>query len=86
MQVIVQLPDEFAAHFGQKKDVPRQFLESFAAEAYRTHEFSRRQVSQLLGLDYWQTEEFLAKHEAKRPYTLTDLEIDRRSLAGLPEK
>ena len=86
MQVTVQLPDEFAEHLGEKTDMPRQLLEAFAAEGYRKHDLSRHQVSQLLGLDYWQTEEFLTQHEAKRPYTLADLEIDRRSLAGLPEK
>ena len=86
MQVTVELPDEIAQHLGESGDVPRQFLEAFAAEAYRTQKISRHQVSQLLGLDYWQTDAFLTRHEAKRPYTLDDLEMDRQSLAGLPVK
>ncbi len=86
MQVIVQVPDAFADHLGEKADIPRQLLEALAAEGYRAQKLSRHQVSQLLGLDYWQTEEFLTQHEAKRPYTLADLEIDRRSLAGLQGK
>ena len=86
MQVTVELPDEIAQHLGESGDVPRQVLEALAAEGYRAQRLSRHQVSQLLGLDYWQTEEFLTRHEAKRPYSLADLEIDRRSLAGLPEK
>jgi hypothetical protein len=61
--------------------VARQFLEAFAAESYRSHKLSRHQVGQLLGLDYWQTDECLTRQEAKRPYTLADLEIDRQSLA-----
>ncbi len=86
MQVTVQLPDDIAKHLGETANMPRQLLEAFAAQAYRTHKISRHQVGQVLGLDYWQTEAFLAEHEAKRPYTLADLEIDRQSLARLPEK
>jgi hypothetical protein len=86
MQVTVQVPDEIAEQFGEPDEMRRHILESWAAEGYRARSLSRRQVSQLLALDYWQTEEFLTKHEAKRPYTLADLEIDRRSLARLPEK
>ena len=83
MQVTVQLPDDIAAQVGVSADLPRQLLEAFAAEGYRTQKLSRHQVRELLGLDYWQTDEFLTRHQAKRPYTLADLEVDRRSLAGL---
>ena len=86
MQVTVQLPDEIAQQLGESADISREFLKAFAAESYRTHKLSRHQVSQLLGLDYWQTDEFLTQHEAARPYTMAELEIDRRSLATLPEK
>ena len=54
---------------------------SQSLEAYRAHRLSRHQVGQLLRLDYWQTNDFLTQHEATRPYTLADLEIDRQSLA-----
>jgi hypothetical protein len=83
MQVTVQLPDEVAAQVGGAADLPRRLLEAFAAESYRARQLSRRQVRELLGLDYWQTEDFLSRHEAKRAYTVADLEVDRRSLAGL---
>ncbi len=86
MQVTIQVPDSVAAALGDSANVPRQLLEAFAAEGYRERKLSRHQVSELLGLDYWQTEEFLAQHDAKRPYTLADLQIDRQSLAGLPRK
>lgn len=85
MEVTVELPDEIARHLGESGDMSRQMLEAFAAEAYRTQRLSRRQVAQLLGLDYWQTEHFLDQHDAKRPFTLADLEIDRQSL-GFPLK
>jgi Uncharacterised protein family (UPF0175) len=86
MEVTVELPDDIAKHLGEANKVPRQMLEAFAAEAYRGQKLSRHQLSQLLGLDYWQTEEFLTQHEARRPFTLADLETDRRSLASLPQK
>jgi len=86
MEVTVQLPDDIAKHLGEISTMPRQMLEAFAAEAYRTQRLSRRQLGQLLGFDYWQTEDFLTQHDAKRPFTLADLEIDRQSLAALPLK
>ena len=86
MEVTVELPDDIARQLGEAGDMPRQMLEAFAAEAYRAQRLSRRQLSQLLSFDYWQTEEFLTRHGAKRPITLADLQVDRQSLASLPEK
>ena len=86
MQVTIQLPDDIAKHLGETVDMPRHLLEAVAAEAYRSQKLSRHQVGQMLGLDRWRTEEFLVAHNAQRPYTLADLEIDRRSLSGLPGK
>src|ERR1035441_8673495 len=77
MQVTVEMPDDIARQLGEGGEIPRQFLEALAADAYRSHKLSRHQVRQLLDLDYWQTEEFLARHEAKRPYMLADLQVDR---------
>ena len=86
MEVTVQLPDDIAKHLGENSEMPRQMLEAFAAQAYRSHKLSRHQLSHLLALDYWQTEDFLTQHAAKRPFTLADLQIDRQSLAALPRK
>ncbi len=86
MEVTVELPDDIARHLGAAGEMPRQMLEAFAAEAYRAQRLSRHQLSRLLGLDYWRTEEFLDQHEARRPFTLADLQIDRQSLASLPQK
>jgi len=83
MEVTLQLPDDIAKQLGDMPSVSRQLLEALAIDAYRRERLSRHQVSQLLGLDYWQTEEFLSRHDAKRPYTLADLEVDRKSLARL---
>jgi hypothetical protein len=84
MEVTVELPDDIAKHLGEASKMPRQMLEAFAAEAYRAQKLSRHQLSQVLGLDYWQTEDFLTEHEARRSFTLVDLQIE--SLASLKEK
>jgi hypothetical protein len=86
MEVTIELPDDIARYLGEASKMPRQVLEAFAAEAYRAQRLSRHQLSQLLRLDYWETEEFLTQHEARRPFTLADLQIDRNSLATLPQK
>ena len=86
MNITVQLPDEIASHLGDIASMPRQMLEAFAAEAYRANKVSRHQLSRLLALDYWQTEDFLTCHQAKRPYTIADIQTDRQSLAALPRK
>ncbi len=86
MEITVELPDEIARHLGEASEMPRQMLEAFAAEAYRAQKLSRHQLSHLLGFDYWETEEFLTRHEARRPFTMADLQIDRQSLASLPQK
>jgi hypothetical protein len=83
MEITVELPDDIANHLGEASEMPRQMLEAFAAEAYRAQRLSRHQLSHLLGLDYWQVEEFLTRHAARRPFTLDDLQIDRRSLSRL---
>jgi hypothetical protein len=85
MEVTVQ-SDEIIAQVGDLGTIPRQLLEAFAVENYRLEKLTRHQVSQLLGLDYWQTDEFLATHKAKLPYTLADFEVDCASLSKLREK
>jgi predicted HTH domain antitoxin len=81
MQVTIEIPDDVAQQIGQRDlDISRELLEAFAVEGYRTEKLSRGQVSELLGLNFWETEEFLKKHEAHLHYDLTDLEQDHESL------
>jgi hypothetical protein len=56
MQVTVQLPDNIARQLSHAPgDIPRRILEAVAVEGYRS-ELSRGQVSELLGLNFWETE------------------------------
>ena len=85
MEITVQLPDDIVKQLGDIESMSRQLLESFAIEGYRSERLTRHQVSQLLGLDYWQTDAFLVRHKVKHPYTVDDLAIDQASLDKLDE-
>jgi hypothetical protein len=79
VSVTVELPEKIAKLFGEKESLPRSVLEAAAADGYRTEKLTRFQVGELLGLDRWQTEEFIARHGAQRPFTLEDYEFERNS-------
>jgi hypothetical protein len=83
MQITIQVPDELAALVPTGKSLSRELLEAFVADAHRHDKLSRYQVGQLLGLDRWQTEDFLAARDALHPYDLKDLAIDRSTLESL---
>jgi hypothetical protein len=86
MHITVELPDEIARPLAETGDVSRHVLEALTADAYRLQKISRRQVSRILNLDYWQTEELLEKHGVKRPYTEADFEVDRQTLGQALKK
>ena len=86
MRITFDIPDELVRLLGETTELPRQFLEALTAMAYRTEKISRHQVGLILRMDRWQTESFLAEHEAQRPYTLADWNLDRKSLDGLTFK
>ena len=81
MQVTVELPDQVAHQLGETPAaVARQVVESAAAESYRGGRLSHRQVGQLLGLDYWQTEDFLRERNVPLSYSNADLNADCAAL------
>ena len=61
---------------GAAGDIPRRILEAVAVEGYRSKELSRGPVSELLGLNFRETEAFLKEHEANLHYSKEDLEHD----------
>lgn len=79
MQITVQIPDELSRLVPAGESWSRKLLEAYAADAYRNERLTRHQVGQLLGLDRWEAEEFLARHQAQRPFTFEDMELERRS-------
>jgi predicted HTH domain antitoxin len=60
--------------------VGRHLLEDAAIERYREGRLSQRQVGDLLGLDYWQTETFLKQRGVPLNYSPADLDTDRTAL------
>ncbi|MBN9690016.1 MAG: UPF0175 family protein [Verrucomicrobia bacterium] len=86
MRITIELPDEIAESLGPELSLSRRLLEAYAIEGYRSEKLTRRQVGQLLGLDRWKAEEFLAEHGATRAYSLADWELDRRSLEQASEE
>jgi predicted HTH domain antitoxin len=57
--------------------------EDAAIEEYRAGRLSQRQVGQMLNLDYWETERFLAERGVSMNYGSEDLQADRAALEEL---
>lgn len=81
MEVIVEIPDTMVAAVGDRCDLARELLEAFALEEYRAEQLSRGQISELLGLSFWETEEFLARRDAHLHFDLRDFEQGQAALA-----
>ncbi|MDZ4286398.1 MAG: UPF0175 family protein [Prosthecobacter sp.] len=81
MLLSVELPDLIARSL--HLDGPassRRALEMLALEGYRGGELSRGQVSEMLGLEFNETEHFLRQHGADLRYTVEDFEQDSKNL------
>lgn len=63
MTLTIQLPDELARRLREKiPDLESEARESFAVDLYRRRELTHHQLSQVLGLDRFQTDGVLKKH------------------------
>jgi predicted HTH domain antitoxin len=81
MQVTVEMPDQIARQWGDTPDaVGRHVMEDAAIEGYRAGCLSQRQVGEMLGFDYWRTEEFLSERGVPLNYSAADLESDKEAL------
>jgi hypothetical protein len=86
MLVSVEIPDQIARQL--HLDGPashRRALEIFALEGYRTLELSRRQVGELLGLSFYETEDFLKRSNATIPLSMEEYERGSSALRGVLE-
>jgi predicted HTH domain antitoxin len=61
-------------------------MEDAAIERYRAGRLSHRQVGELLGLDYWQTEIFLKERGVPLNYSAADLEADNAALTKILDR
>lgn len=81
VEVTLTLPDQLAQSFGDTPTLrARRVLENALIEEYREGRLSHRQLGEPLGLDYWQTEAFLAERKVPLNYSLDDLAADRATL------
>lgn len=81
MQITMELPDAVARQLGDTPSaVSRHVLENAAIEGYRSGRLSQRQVGTMLGLDYWQTENFLREHAVPLNYSPAELADDGAAL------
>lgn len=84
MDVVVNMPDPIARQWGDTPQaIARHVVEDAVIERYRTGRLSHRQVGEALGLDYWQTETFLAERGVPLNYSAADLEADETALDKL---
>jgi hypothetical protein len=76
-----QLSQALSAAYG---DVSVAVIEGFAVEAYRQGTLSLAQVSELLGhSSRWQTEEFLAVHQAWPGTTVAEVQSDLAAIRSM---
>lgn len=81
VEITIKLPEVLALAFGATPEARSQRLtEDAAIEEYRSGHLSQRQVGEMLGLDYWQTERFLTERNVSLNYALGDLQADRATL------
>jgi predicted HTH domain antitoxin len=81
IEITIKLPDVLASALGTTPEArSRRLTEDAALEEYRAGRLSQRQVGEMLGLDYWQTERFLTEHNVPLNYSLDDLQADRATL------
>lgn len=80
MQIVVDLPEAIARRFADKRDISERILEALAVDDYMSGQLSRGQVAELLGMSFYEAEEWFARKGIHRDYGIKDLEEDRETL------
>ena len=77
VEITIKLPEILALTFGATPEARSQRLaEDAAVEEYRAGRLSHRQVGEMLGLDYWQTDRFLTERRVPVNYGVGELDAD----------
>lgn len=85
--VTIELPETIWESLQERgQELSRLTLELLAVEGYRRATLSSGQVGEMLGLDYWQTQEFLMAHGAYPQYDVQDFKQDMATLERLRQK
>jgi len=84
MEITLSIPDELARLLGSTDEVERRAVEALALEEYKLGHLTKPELRRLLGFGTRaKLDEFLKAHEVFEPYTLEDLERERRDLERL---
>ncbi len=78
MELKIQIPDDVAAEIQRNgDDLPRDVLEAYALEGYKSGRLSAYQVQEILGLETpMEVDGFLKSHGVYLDYTEEDLQQD----------
>lgn len=83
-EVTLHIPDDLARRFGTTGELERRALEALALEEYKLGHLTKSELRRLLGFGTrMKLDEFLKAHDVFEPYTLDDLERERRDLQRL---
>ncbi len=85
MNLIVQIPDDVAQRLAAAGgDLSRRALEALALEEYKLGHLTKNELRRLLGFGTRDAlDGFLKAHDVFEPYSLDDLERERRDLQRL---
>jgi hypothetical protein len=84
MEITLRIPDELARFLGSTSEIERRALEALALEEYKLGHLTKPELRRLLGFGTRaKLDEFLKAHDVFEPYTLEDLERERRDLERL---
>lgn len=84
MNVVLHLPNDYAARLAADGDVERQALEALALESYRSGRLTRAELRRLLGFGSSPAlDAFLTAHDIFGAYSEADLARDRQDLRQL---
>jgi hypothetical protein len=83
-EITVRIPDDLARRLGTVGEIERRALEALALEEFKLGHLTKPELRQLLGFGTrMKLDEFLKAHNVYEPYTLADLERERRDLQRL---
>ena len=83
-EITVRIPNDLARRLGTVGELERRALEALGLDEFKQGHLTKPELRRLLGFGTrMKLDEFLKAHDIYEPYTLEDLERERRDLAAL---
>ena len=83
-EITVRIPDDLARRLGTGAQLERRVLEALALDEFRQGHLTKPELRRLLGFGTrMKLDKFLKAHDIYEPYTLEDLDRERRDLQRL---